>query len=139
MNVKSNQPLALITGGSSGIGRAMAEALAKQNYDLLLVSNREDQLAEVQAAIAKMYSVRCDTLFMDLADPKAAEKLFQYCEERQMQVGLLINNAGMLIFSEMTAVEPQRVQTILQLHMVTLTMLCRLFGAEMKNGKADIF
>lgn len=128
--------LALITGGSSGIGLAMAHEMVRRNYDLLLVSNQEAKLAEVKSEIEETYSVHCLTLYKDLSEKNAAQEVYDYCEKENLVVDVLINNAGMLIFSEMTAVAVPRMNTILQLHMVTPTLLCRLFGAEMKKRKA---
>ncbi|MCO5258980.1 MAG: SDR family NAD(P)-dependent oxidoreductase [Crocinitomicaceae bacterium] len=125
--------LALITGGSSGIGLAMATELAKRGYNLLLVSNQEEQLNDVKQSIEQKFSIKCFVLCSDLSIPQAAQAVFNYCSNENLQVDILINNAGMLIFSEVVATDNNRVNTILQLHMCTPTLLCRFFGEDMKK------
>ncbi len=123
---------ALITGASSGIGLRYAEALARDyHYDLLLVSNQERELAEVATSLSHAYQVHTDSLCMDLSDAKAANRIYAYCAEKQYEVEVLVNNAGMLIFEPFVNVPERKIQTILMLHMVTLTKLCRLFAPSM--------
>ena len=67
--------VALITGGSSGMGLEFARQLAARGYDLLLVSNQEQALADVARELSGPVSVR--TRFQDLARPEAADELFR--------------------------------------------------------------
>lgn len=78
--------LALVTGATSGIGRAFAERLAGQGYDLIVVGRREDRLKEFAAAHS---AVR--TLAADLSTDQASTRLPVCAEE---PITLLINNAG---------------------------------------------
>ena len=68
--------VALITGGSSGMGLEFARQLAGRGYDLLLVSNKEDDLAKASEELLREYKVRIQTRFQDLAEPSAADDLF---------------------------------------------------------------
>ncbi len=129
------QPTALITGGSSGIGFAMAEELAKSGYMILLVSNQEKQLKTCAAAIEKQHGVSCSYYNLDLTLPVAAEKLYEYCQAKELDIQVLINNAGMLVVAETVMTASDRIHAILQLHMHTPVMLCRLFGEDMKKKK----
>lgn len=129
-----------MTGAGSGIGRHYAEQLAATyGYNLLLVSNRPDELEQAAAEITARYGVRTQTLTLDLSLPDAAEEVFRFAEQEEMQVEVLVNNAGMLIFDRFTNVDPERIDTLLGLHVLTMGKLCRLFGAEMaKRGKGYI-
>lgn len=133
--MKSKKGFALITGGSSGIGWAMAHELAKRSYHLLLVSNQQESLAACKQEIEETYGVLCETLFADLAEPAAAQKVYDHCTTQQIAVEVLVNNAGMLVFSEVAEAPQEKVSAILQLHINTPTMLCRLFGAQMKTNR----
>ncbi len=131
--------VAIVTGASSGIGVHYAEQLAQYGYDLLLVSNQPVQLQQVADDIHARHGVQTWSLDINLALPDAAEQLFAFAQERQMDVEVLVNNAGMLIFDVLTRTDIRRMETLLQLHVVTMTKLCRLFGETMKTrGKGFI-
>lgn len=128
--------IALVTGGSSGIGFAIACELAAKGFLILLISNQAEQLETCKAEIESRFSVTCFILDIDLSATTAAQQVFDYCVEHQLEIEVLVNNAGMLIFSEVVQTPTKRLETILQLHMNTPTVLCRLFGAEMKERKS---
>lgn len=127
-------PLALITGGSSGMGAVYARELARAGCDLLLVSNQEAQLAQVASELAGAYGVRCLTRYQDLATETAADDLFAWCQAEGLLVDILINNAGMFFFKELVLPDDRaRVEAILALHIGTVTRLTLLLGNEMKK------
>lgn len=128
--------IALVTGGSSGIGWSIANELAQKNYSLLLVSNQREQLEKCKTEIEKKYSVRCFVLTLDLTETSSAQKTFDFCSAQNIEVEILVNNAGILVFSEAVDSSFEKINAILQLHIYTPTMLCRLFGAEMKKRKS---
>lgn len=125
---------ALITGGSSGMGLEYASQLAAKGYDLILVSNREEELKSAGERLETAYIVRVTTHFQDLAAPDAADLLYDWCV-RQCGIlpDVLINNAGMFFFKELSSEDLDRVQAMLNLHMVTVTRSCLLFGEAMKK------
>ncbi len=125
---------ALITGGSSGMGLEYASQLAEKGYDLILVSNREEELKSAGEQLETAYTVRVTTHFQDLAAPDAADLLYDWCV-RQCGIlpDVLINNAGMFFFKELSLEDLDRVQAMLNLHMVTVTRSCLLFGEAMKK------
>ncbi|MBR1480812.1 MAG: SDR family NAD(P)-dependent oxidoreductase [Paludibacteraceae bacterium] len=124
--------LALVTGASSGIGLQYATALARDYHtDLLLVSNQEQELREVADRLAREYAVRTIALCRDLSLQDAAEELHQYCLDNNIQVDILINNAGVFFFNPLTETAMRRLDLMLMLHVVTVAKLCRLFGEDM--------
>lgn len=125
--------VALITGGSSGMGLEYARQLAGKGYDLLLVSNREEELASAVAALSEAFPVKVSGHYQDLALPTAADALFAWCQERGLLPDVLINNAGMFFFKELTRADLGRVQAMLNLHVSTVTRLSILFGEAMKQ------
>lgn len=125
--------VALITGGSSGMGLEFARQLAGRGYDLLLVSNKEDDLAKASEELSREYKVKIQTRFQDLAEPRAADNLFAWCQEERILPDVLVNNAGMFFFKELEASDLDRVQAMVNLHVTTVTRLCILFSQAMKE------
>ncbi len=123
--------VALITGGSSGMGLEYARALAGRGYDLVLVSNREEELSSASAELSATVSVR--TRFQNLAVPDAADALFAWCRDEGILPDVLINNAGMFFFKELQPEDLERVQAMLNLHILTVTRMTLLFGWAMKE------
>src|SRR3546814_10732630 len=85
---------ALITGASSGIGAAFAQALAAQGTDLILVARSADKLEALAAILRSRHARRVDVLVADLGLPGAAARVAAEVGSRGLQVDLLINNAG---------------------------------------------
>lgn len=125
--------VALITGGSSGMGLEFARGLAARGYDLLLVSNREDQQASASAELSAEFPVKVGTIFQDLAQPKAADELYSRCTSGGILPDVLVNDAGMFFFKELEVEDLDRVQAMLDLHVNTVTRMCLLFGSAMKE------
>lgn len=124
---------ALITGGSSGMGLEFARQLAAKGHDLLLVSNQQEELAKTAAELSQAYGVKVIGRYQDLAKETAADELFGYCQAENLQIDILINNAGMFFFEELSTENEAKALTMMRLHMFTPTRLCVLFGEEMKK------
>ena len=126
---------ALVTGASSGIGLQYATELARQGHNLLLVSNQEEGIKETAQTLNKSYGITATGLYRDLSQPNAAEELFAYCQEIGWQTDILINNAGVFFFNEYAKTDIRRIELMLDLHVKTVSKMCRLFGEEMKKRK----
>lgn len=122
--------VALITGGSSGMGLEFSRQLAARGYSLLLVGNREQELAAAAQELGATAEVRIR--YQDLALPQAADELFAWCQAEGIHPDVLVNNAGMFFFKELQPEDLSRVQAMIDLHITTVTRLCILFGQEMK-------
>lgn len=125
--------VALITGGSSGMGLEFARQLAARGYDLVLVSNRDEELQRASEELRAAYPVQVRTLERDLAVQDAADELFAWCEGESLLPDVLVNDAGMFFFKELLPEDLPRVQAMLNLHVVTVTRLCILLGDAMKR------
>ena len=124
---------ALITGGSSGMGLEYARQLAKRGYDLVLVSNRQEELEQASEELSKVYPVRVVTRFQDLSAETAADELMVFCQEQSIDVEVLVNNAGMFFFEELTTENEAKALAMMRLHTFTPTRMCILFGEAMKR------
>jgi short-subunit dehydrogenase len=85
---------ALVTGASSGIGKAFAELLAQKGYAVVLTARRGDRLETLAAELKQKYGVAAHTIVADLAQPNASEQIAAELKSRDLVIDLLVNNAG---------------------------------------------
>jgi len=122
---------ALVTGSSSGIGLAISGELARRGYPLLMVSNEDEKLAEAARELEGRYGIKAISLCMDLALKDSAHKLFDYCQANNIKIDILVNNAGIFFFRDITDTPTERMETMINLHMLTPALLSRLFAEQM--------
>lgn len=128
-----HRPWALVTGGSSGMGLEYARQLAVIGCNLLLVSNQKEELEQAAESFIQGRDILVIPHYQDLATETAAEELFAFCQTENLQIDILINNAGMFFFEELTPENEAKALTMLRLHVFTPMRLCILFGEEMKK------
>ena len=85
---------ALVAGGSKGIGYALAEALAKRKYNLILIARHQDSLLAAKHKLESAYHIHVEVLVNDLSREQAADEIAQWCNERNIQLKMLCNVAG---------------------------------------------
>ena len=118
------------------MGLEFSRELASRACDLVLVSNREDELTAAREALSKEFPVQVRTRFQDLARQEAAEELYGWCLSEGIVPDILVNDAGMFFFKELQVSDLDRVQAMINLHVTTVTRLCVLFGKQMKERKS---
>jgi NADP-dependent 3-hydroxy acid dehydrogenase YdfG len=84
--------IALVTGATSGIGRATARILAKNNYKVILCGRREDRLAALEKELSEFTEIH--TLLFDVRDKKAVFESINSLPANFSKIDVLINNAG---------------------------------------------
>ena len=127
--------LALITGGSSGMGLEYARQLSLKGFDLVLVSNQEKELDAAGEALRAESGVSVTTRFQNLAASDAAENLHDFCKAEGLMPDILVCNAGMFFFSELTPGVCGKAETMVNLHVLTNTKLATIFGEDMKRRR----
>ena len=124
---------ALVTGGSSGMGLEYCRQLAARGYDILMVSNQQAQLDEAGPAVAGEYGVKVLPIFMDLADPSAAATLLAEVDALDAFPEVLVHNAGMFFFLELSPELLPKAEAMIRLHISFVTASVVLFGERMKQ------
>ncbi len=120
---------ALITGATSGIGKAMACQLAQTGCQLVLTGRNETILRQLQ----KNLSVPVDILPLDLSKPEAPYQLFAFCKDKP--IDLLINNAGYGIFGRFAETDLQAEMDMLAVNVQALHILTKLFLRQFQKQK----
>lgn len=122
---------ALVTGASSGLGIDFARELAARGAALVLVARRADALTTLADELRGRHGVQVTVVPADLARAEAREALVAELSSRGITVDVLVNNAGLGCYGPLVGAEWSKVDQMLQVNVVALTHLSRLFGAEM--------
>ena len=85
----------LITGASSGIGKACAYAFAKEGANLILTARRLERLNEIAKSLMKENNIKIITIEIDVRDYKKVKNIFSNLSEEWKEIDILINNAGL--------------------------------------------
>ncbi|MCI0707291.1 MAG: SDR family oxidoreductase [Ignavibacteriae bacterium] len=85
----------LITGASSGIGRACAEAFAHAGAKLVLMARRRERLQELSASLKEKHGTASYIVQLDVRDRKAVQQVFNKLPDEWQNVDVLVNNAGL--------------------------------------------
>src|SRR6266545_6668620 len=92
--MKIEGQVAIVTGGGSGLGRAMAIGLAREGAKALLADVREDEARRVWQEI-KSFGAVAEIFVGDLSQEFAAQQMVDFCAQKFGRVDVLINNAGL--------------------------------------------
>ena len=103
----------MVTGASSGIGQAYAEALARREWDLVLVARRRERLTELARDLTARHGVAVEVLAADLT---RAEGRRRAGERAAAGLGMLINNAGFGSFASFPELEPEVADAMVDVH-----------------------
>ena len=126
---------ALVTGASKGIGKSIAEELARMGNDLILVARSESTLKELSELVKQKYSVKVDYMALDLALPNAANTVYEWCISKGYSINILVNNAGYGLWGRFDELDLSKQEEMLQLNMHTLVQLTRAFIPTLKSEK----
>jgi len=122
---------ALVTGGSSGIGLAIAGRLAGHGANLVLVARDAEQLAKAAADLRERHGVAVLTVPLGLEQPGAPDRLMATLHEAGIEVEMLVNNAGMSSRAMVAESDPTTLRRLIDLNVGAVTELTALVVAEM--------
>lgn len=117
---------ALITGASSGIGKAIAYELANKNIDLILIARRESLLKEIKLDIEAKYQIKVDYLCTDISKLDNVNTIYQYFPD----IDILVNNAGYGTAGEFVNIDLDNELTMIDLNIKSLHILTKLYGTS---------
>lgn len=124
---------ALITGASKGIGKAIAEELARKGKDVLLVARDAVMLQSVCSSIESSWKVKAFYLSVDLTAEGAARDVFNWCQQNNYVVDVLVNNAGYGLSGPFEDYSLKEHQNMMHLNMNVVVELTYLFLPVLKQ------
>ncbi len=128
-------PAALVTGASSGIGKAFADCLAAEGFDLVLVARREQRLEEIKEDLQSRFHVTVLSISQDLAKEDASNNIVQQISNANMEIGLMIHNAGTGSHGEFDQLDIEEEMSMIDLSCKTPLRLTHSILPKMKKKK----
>ena len=132
----ADRKTALITGASFGIGAEFARIFAREGYNLVLVARTADKLRQIASELEKAHGTRSLILAADLTDPGAPAYVIDQTTRADIQVDVLVNNAGFGQYGFFAQNDLEECLRQIQLNVTTLTHLTRLYLPGMIERKS---
>ncbi len=132
-------PVCVITGGSEGIGRHLANEFASRGHALLLIARTATTLETAAAELRRDYPVRVYTAAIDLTQPEPEKAVATALEANALYAEILVNNAAIGIGGALVAQDAARIGALCRLNVEAVTALTRTFlPAMLRRGHGGI-
>ena len=129
--------VAIVTGASSGLGVAFAQALAEAGADVALGARRVDRLADT-AALVEGAGRKAISVATDVADPEACQALVDAAMESFGRVDILVNNAGVGTAVPATRETPEQFSSVIDVNLNGCYWMAQACGRVMQPGSSII-
>lgn len=135
MTKDSSENYTLITGASSGIGKALATECADRGMNLYLISLPNDGLDQFVGMLEKKYGIQVQYITLDLTRSDAPKIVFDYAKNMNFHVDVLFNNAGIGHVGNFHEMKPEDVKVMIDLNLRALSNMTLLFLKKMIERK----
>jgi len=137
----NGKPVALITGGSDGIGYELAHQFGGNGYDLIIVADNKEKLEAAAAKLTRAQgNPRVETIAIDLSKMGASQKLFEKVETIGREVEILVSNAGIGVYGDFAnETDMEQESEMMHLNVISVAETCKLFVKPMvQRGRGKI-
>ena len=134
--MSDDKKIALITGASSGIGKAFAELLAAEDYDLVLVARNGDELNRIAGLEMTKNETRVIPVALDLSEADAVDRLVAEMAERNIKPDVIINSAGVGLVGEVAKLSVEDQLNMIDLNIRALSAITMRFLPDMVAANA---
>ncbi len=128
---KLKNKTALITGASSGIGKAIAYKLAAEGVNLVLVARSELALIKIADDLISKHKINATVLALNLSQPNCGVNLFNQLESRDIAIDILVNNAGFGTYGSFEMISPEVEQDEIAVNVSAVVSLTHAFLPKM--------
>lgn len=129
-----SERIALVTGASSGLGIAFAEDLARRGYDLVLTARNAAPMEALAGRVREAHGIDVAVQPADLSKLGGVRNLTAALDAQGLQPSLVINNAGFGLNERFVDQDPDRLASMLQLNILSLTEITRFYAQRMVAG-----
>ena len=134
------EKLAIVTGGTKGIGRAVTEIFAQNGFSVATCARNEEDLASLKQALEESYETRIHTFAADLSIRKDIDDFLDFVTMTGKTPEILVNNTGVFIPGEVQSEEDGVLQELLDTNLMSAYHITRGLLTEMKkNKKGHVF
>jgi len=123
----------LITGASSGIGRALAKVLARYGHDLVLVARDGQRLEQLASELQQSSGIAAKAIPADLSVKTSSQDIIAELQRQGIKISLLVNNAGFDVYGEFFETDLTEELQMIQVNLVSLTQLTKLVLPGMRQ------
>lgn len=127
--------VALVTGGSKGLGKAMARGFAEAGARVVITSRHEEELAAAAAEIGRGHSGGVEYIVADMTDRSAVVNLARETLARMGRVDVLVNNAGSNVPQPIDEIVDEDWDRIMELNLSSVMVLTRALVPQMKERR----
>jgi short-subunit dehydrogenase len=124
---------ALVAGGSKGIGLGITEALAKRNFNVLLVARDLAELTKIKTRLEAQFPVQVEILSCDLALPESSKIIFEWCANKNLEIKILCNAAGLGGSVDFPTLPLSELRTMIHLNFESAVALSYMFIPLLKK------
>lgn len=128
---------ALITGAGSGLGYAFAKRFAEIGLNLILVSKDSEKLNQTKTELEN-YHNKIIIFPCDFSRENDVKKLFEFINSQNLDIDILINNAGVGIYKEFTKMNEVEINEMISINLIAPTLLTRYFLEKMSKNNSGI-
>lgn len=137
LSFRLDQKVAIVTGGSSGLGVAFAIGLAEAGADVVICARRVDRLAETARAVESL-GRRCVAVECDVTDPEACGNVVENAIDAFGAVDILINNAGVGAARPATRETPDEFRQVVDVNLMGSYWMAQACGRVMQPGSSIV-
>lgn len=134
-----NKKTVLVTGSSIGLGSSIIKKFASNNYNVIInYNNHKEEAEKLKQELESTYNIECLTIKCDITNEQEVKEMFNKIINKFNKLDVLVNNAGISIDTPIEMKTKENFMKILDINLVSLFFLTRLFADEMykqKEGK----
>ena len=126
---------AFIAGGSKGIGLAMAEALARRGFHLILAARNEEDLRKAKALLETRHGIQSEICSVDLSLAGATKKVSEWCKSKTGELKVFCYAAGLGGSRDFPLLDTDALQTMISLNLQAAVLVCQELLPLLKNAR----
>lgn len=123
--VAGRSPAVVVTGGTRGIGLAIARIFLANGHDVLIVARNQSELTATAADLNRLHNGRCRSLALDITQADAAARINEALQQSDLYLDILVNNAGIGASGPLADNTPDQLDRLVALNVAALTRLTR--------------